>query len=243
SSTHNTRIERLWVEVGRQFARRWKAFFTRLECLHGLNRKNPHHLWLLHFLFLDLMNIDCEIFVEEWNYHPISGPTTQHQSPLDIRFLSDVENGVYITDPLHDVHPDILNRYYGTGGPPLSRIDEEDSDVQTRTTLREDIAADLQSNLHDQPVPVPDNSNPFPSPEAEDIFRQALTDVQSAGVKPDNAFFPASEWAFDTYETHEDISVGFRKTKTLMMHLPPEVWMPRAVVWAQGLSVLHYLLK
>ncbi|KAG1837989.1 hypothetical protein DFJ58DRAFT_668602, partial [Suillus subalutaceus] len=40
-STHNTRIECLWVEVGY-----------------------------------------CEIFVEEWNHHPISGPTTQHQSPL-----------------------------------------------------------------------------------------------------------------------------------------------------------------
>jgi hypothetical protein len=27
SSTFNTRIERLWVEVGSQFARRWRAFF------------------------------------------------------------------------------------------------------------------------------------------------------------------------------------------------------------------------
>jgi ABC-type Fe3+ transport system permease subunit len=28
-STHNTRIERLWVEVGTQFARAWRAFFIR----------------------------------------------------------------------------------------------------------------------------------------------------------------------------------------------------------------------
>ena len=27
SLTHNTRIERLWVEVGTQFARMWHAFF------------------------------------------------------------------------------------------------------------------------------------------------------------------------------------------------------------------------
>ncbi|KAG1843459.1 hypothetical protein DFJ58DRAFT_665268, partial [Suillus subalutaceus] len=168
SSTHNTRIECLWVEVGY-----------------------------------------CEIFVEEWNHHPISGPTTQHQSPLDICLLPDIENRVYITNPLHDVHPDILTRYYGTGGPPLSHIDEEDSNVQTQTTLQDEIASDLQSNLHDQPVPVPDNSNPFPSPEAEVIFHQALADVQSAGVKPDDTFLPASEWAINTYETHEDISVGF----------------------------------
>jgi hypothetical protein len=73
SSTHNTRIERLWVEVGSQFARAWRAFFFRLEELHGLDRKNPFHLWLLHFLFLDSINDDCEEFAENWNAHPISG--------------------------------------------------------------------------------------------------------------------------------------------------------------------------
>jgi hypothetical protein len=31
SSTHNTRIERLWVEVGTQFAQRWRGFFSQLE--------------------------------------------------------------------------------------------------------------------------------------------------------------------------------------------------------------------
>lgn len=72
-STHNTRIERLWVEVGSQFARRWRAFFYRLEALHGLDRQNPHHLWLLHLLFLDLINADCADFWDEWNCHPISG--------------------------------------------------------------------------------------------------------------------------------------------------------------------------
>jgi hypothetical protein len=155
-----------------------------------------------------------------------------------MRFLSEVENGVYIADPLHDVHPDILTRYYGTGGPPLSHIDQEDS-----AELRDVIATDIQSNLHDQPVLVPDHSNPFSSLEGEAIFRQALADVQSAGLKPDNTLFPASDWSIDTYETHEDISVGFRKVKTLLVHLPPEIWMPRALAWAQGLSVLHYLLE
>ncbi|KAJ7639840.1 hypothetical protein DFH06DRAFT_1001840, partial [Mycena polygramma] len=73
SSTHNTRIERLWVEVGSQFARCWRAFFYRLERLHGLDRTDPHHLWLVHFLFLDALNEDCAKFQEEWNTHPISG--------------------------------------------------------------------------------------------------------------------------------------------------------------------------
>lgn len=73
SSTFNTRIERLWVEVGSQFARSWRAFFLRLERLHHLDRKNPHHLWLLHRLFLDSINDDCRAFQEDWNTHPIAG--------------------------------------------------------------------------------------------------------------------------------------------------------------------------
>ena len=81
SSTRNCRIERLWVEVGSQYARRWRAFFTRLENLHGLDPGNPVHLWLLHTLFLVDVNHDCQIFREEWNCHPISGSNTNNKSP------------------------------------------------------------------------------------------------------------------------------------------------------------------
>ena len=80
SSTHNTRIERLWVEVGTQFVRAWRAFFFRLERRHYLDRSNPHHLWLLHFLFLDAINFDCQEFQKDWNAHPISG-AGHDQSP------------------------------------------------------------------------------------------------------------------------------------------------------------------
>jgi len=73
SSTHNTKIERMWVEVGRHFCRLWRGFFTRLERLYRLDRTNPHHLWLLNYLFLDMINADCDNFQREWNHHPLSG--------------------------------------------------------------------------------------------------------------------------------------------------------------------------
>ena len=66
-STHNTRIERLWVEVGTQFVRRWRAFFQRLERLHYLDPSKPEHLWLLHSCFLDEINLDAEQFSDDWN--------------------------------------------------------------------------------------------------------------------------------------------------------------------------------
>ena len=81
SSTHNTRIERLWVEVGRNFCRAWRAFFNRLEDQFGLDCSNPSHIWLLQILFLNDLNADCDSFVWEWNSHPISGGETGDMSP------------------------------------------------------------------------------------------------------------------------------------------------------------------
>jgi hypothetical protein len=63
----------MWVEVGTQFVRRWRAFFARLERIHFLNIEDPCHLWLLHDLFLPMIEADCDAFREEWNAHPISG--------------------------------------------------------------------------------------------------------------------------------------------------------------------------
>lgn len=80
-STNNTRVERIWVEFGRHFARAWRGFFFRLEQKHRLDRTNPHHLWLLHFLFLNDINKDCDDFRTQWNAKPISGPDTQDKSP------------------------------------------------------------------------------------------------------------------------------------------------------------------
>lgn len=81
SSTHNTRIERLWVEVGKQFMRAWHAFFLRLERLYSLKRKNGVHLWLICELFVSLINADCKTFVEVWNNHSINNADIGHMTP------------------------------------------------------------------------------------------------------------------------------------------------------------------
>lgn len=71
----------MWVEVGTQFAMRWRAFFTRLERFHRLVPDQDGQLWLLHLLFLDEINADCEAFRRDWNHHPISGEA-KNQTPL-----------------------------------------------------------------------------------------------------------------------------------------------------------------
>ena len=80
-STHNTRIEHLWLEGSWHFARGWRAFFTHLERFHFLNCSDPHHLWLLHQFFLDDIQEDCDDFCKHWNSHPLSGKG-ENMSPL-----------------------------------------------------------------------------------------------------------------------------------------------------------------
>lgn len=79
-SVFNTRIERLWVELGRYFGRPWNAFFRHLEALHQLDRKNTHHLWLVHHIFLSEINAACDDFAEVWNNKAL-GTAAGGQSP------------------------------------------------------------------------------------------------------------------------------------------------------------------
>ncbi|KAM6497900.1 hypothetical protein JOM56_005848 [Amanita muscaria] len=60
-SVHNTRIERLWVDVVHDLSSKWKGLFEDLESFQGLNIEQAGHLWLLHHLFLKEMNARLEL--------------------------------------------------------------------------------------------------------------------------------------------------------------------------------------
>ncbi|KAI6149661.1 hypothetical protein BKA82DRAFT_4014167 [Pisolithus tinctorius] len=94
-STQNCHIEHLWVKARSQFTRHWHTFFTWLEHLHLLDVDNTSHIWLLHILFLNNINHDCQVFQEEWNCHPIGGPSANNKSPKDMRLLGQIKFGIY----------------------------------------------------------------------------------------------------------------------------------------------------
>ncbi|KAJ7732233.1 hypothetical protein DFH07DRAFT_755339, partial [Mycena maculata] len=256
SSTHNTRIERLWVEVGSQFARRWRAFFYRLEALHGLDRTNPHHLWLLHLLFLDLINVDCANFRAEWNCHPISGEG-HDQSPDDMCFLGQVKDGIYV-DEVAGIHPDVLNQYYGVHGPEVQRRpgetgagqlpDEDvpapdlgDMDELDWEDLDDRVEAAQESNFHHEAVAVPKYANPFTSDETLHTFHQALAIADAQGVVPEGYGLLPDEWEDGTYPSFETLKSGRRGGKELQVPLPDFIWRPRAEMWGRGLEILNQL--
>ncbi|KAF8494773.1 hypothetical protein JB92DRAFT_3230669, partial [Gautieria morchelliformis] len=112
-------------------------FLLALKNYHHLDRLNPHHLWLLQELFLDLINTDWDAFKDYWNNHPMS--STNNRSPLasDMRFLSNAKHGTMASEYDH-IHPDTLQRYYSTHGSIVHHAgltgaghppDEEDSDM------------------------------------------------------------------------------------------------------------------
>ncbi|KAJ6511158.1 hypothetical protein C8R45DRAFT_814806 [Mycena sanguinolenta] len=258
-STRNTRIERLWVEVGTQFARRWRAFFTRLGRLHRLDRKNPTHLWLLHHLFLSEINADCEEFQDEWNLHPIRGRTTIDQSPADIRFLGQLTEGVYRHDPLDGIHPDTLNRYHGVEGHRIRRAgnqtgagiasDDEDQDdsgsehePNPREQLENRIQGHLEENIRHQPVKVAKHHSPFKNGDLEDRFLSLLDEVfAQPELLPEDYGVCEEEWEDDCYPEVEVIRPG-TKGKEMAIILPRAHWYPRAVQWAQALDLMSQVL-
>lgn len=84
SSVHNVRIERLWVDVTAQVGATWHDFFVLLELRHGLSTDNPDHKWLLHTLFLPMINMELEFFAEAWNQHRIQIRHGPNRSPADM---------------------------------------------------------------------------------------------------------------------------------------------------------------
>ncbi|KAJ7096209.1 hypothetical protein C8R44DRAFT_835293 [Mycena epipterygia] len=251
SSTHNTRIERLWVEVGVQFARRWQAFFTRLGHLHRLDRKNPGHIWLLHRLFLDNLNDDCHEFQAQWNAHPISGRGANDRSPADLRFMGQLNDGMYASDPMDSVHPDTIERYYGVEGdqrfrrpgqtgaghPDGEDQDEPDAWVDETEQLTNAVTEDLAHNIRHPPIKVARHRNPFQSAVIEANFFGALAEIVQRGVVPGGYGVREEEWEDGTYPAAEVINPGTRG-KEIIVALPRGIWLPRAVYFAQALDAM-----
>ena len=88
------RIERLWVDVTAQVGAFWADIFTELELRHGLDINNIHHIWLLHHLFLHLINQQLAFFAASWNQHRIQIQDGSNRSPADMFGFDMLVHGV-----------------------------------------------------------------------------------------------------------------------------------------------------
>ncbi|KAI6154714.1 hypothetical protein BKA82DRAFT_3969289 [Pisolithus tinctorius] len=233
SSTRNCRIKRLWVEVGSQFARRWRAFFARLECVHMLDIENLSHIWLLHMLFLDDLNHDCQVFWEEWNCHPMGGAGTNNKSPMvnfilflsheikDMCLLGQIQFGIY-----------------------REREDREGCNVADDEVMEmaDVIARQQQVHVKHEAVRVPSLRNPFQNDEEELTFFRGLQEVVTQDITLENFGLTATEWSSDTYPLIETIHIGHCTRKEVDISLADAIWYSQACLWCQALSTLSFYL-
>ncbi|KAL4064112.1 hypothetical protein V8B97DRAFT_1876228 [Scleroderma yunnanense] len=186
-----------------------------------LDAQNPTHLWLLHLLFLDNINLDCQAFQEEWNCHPISGPDTNNKSPKDLHFWGQTQFGVYQDHREHD---------------PALELGDEMTDVADA------IARQQQEHVNHQAVHVPSHRNPFRSNEEEAIFFTRFHEVVTQDITPDNFGLTPTEWGSEQYLTLETIRIGHCAAKDINISLADPIWYSRARLWCQALSALSFYL-
>jgi hypothetical protein len=176
-SVHNIRIERLWVDVTNGIGQKWKEFFQTLEAYDNLNVNNDSHLWLLHFLFLPLINDDVGQWVASWNHHVLGRRGEPHQSPHDLFIQGVIEHGhrgVFIESGEDQGVEDIAS--YG-----IDWNDLDDRRIRahhdTRNPEDSDSTNPFVSNHPDSDlshVEVPESRCPF----ADAQLRSFLSDVQ-----------------------------------------------------------------
>ncbi|KAL0059103.1 hypothetical protein AAF712_014174 [Marasmius tenuissimus] len=83
-SVHNTRIERLWVDMRANVSSTWDSRFTDLELNFGLEYQNVNHKWLLQHLFLEVINEEMTFWYHSWNQHKIAIKDGPSRSPEEM---------------------------------------------------------------------------------------------------------------------------------------------------------------
>ena len=79
SSTHNQRIERLWVDMHRSVTSLYYRLFYFHEQSDLLDALNEMHFFALHYVYIPRINQALKVFQEGWNHHGIR--TASHLSP------------------------------------------------------------------------------------------------------------------------------------------------------------------
>ena len=85
NSTHNQRIQRLWVDVYLAVTQIYQSLFMSLEQCSQLNVTNVLDLYSLHFVYLPRINDHFIKFVNAWNAHPLSYEHNKSPNQLWIR--------------------------------------------------------------------------------------------------------------------------------------------------------------
>ena len=151
--------------------------------------------------------------------------------------MGQLQHGEYERE-FDDVHPDILDRYYGTHGRPLRRNHSgAGSTGEDYESVGNQISADQEGNIHNESVETPPTHCPLDEQSAH-LFRQMLDDELIQNSIPHDFGLREDEWD-DGYPPTERIKM--RGGKHVDIDLPFTVWWPRAIKWVRALKLLTLL--
>ena len=154
----------------------------------------------------------------------------------DLRLLGQARFGVY-RDDCEGIHPDVIDKYYGTEGKTVRRkwqsgaghpIDEEgdpksgmDSDCSSPPPpLAERIAQDQRSHIRHEGIDVPLHGNPFVDNSAgEDNFWRVLAEVVQENIIPEGVGLHQDEWEDETYPLYEVLRIGNKGMREIKISL------------------------
>ena len=175
TSTQNQRIERLWRDVFRCVACNFYYLFQSMEINGLLDRSNPEHMYVLHFIYKDRINKCLDSFVAAWNRHPMR--TERNWSPkrmwqngmIDIRNRNLATVQSVVTND-NNLTSDDLTWYGHDSDAPMPT-------VSNIVTVADPIAIPQEQQLREliDPLSISDNMG-------IDIFIQALEIVRRLNV-------------------------------------------------------------
>ncbi|KAF7336293.1 hypothetical protein MVEN_02177600 [Mycena venus] len=114
--------------------------------------------------------------------------------------------------------------------------EEEDDWYDDPEPLVEAVTDDLAHNIRHPAIKVARHKNPFRSPVIEGNFFAALDAIVEQGIVPDGYGVLEKEWDGD-YPAMEAINPGTRG-KEILVALPREIWLPRAILFVQALDAM-----
>lgn len=108
------------------------------------------------------------------------------------------------------------------------------------------IAENQEDHIRHRAVKPPRSSVPFSPSLLSSVFIPALEQASESGIVPTGFNLSPAEISSHfgphaTYPDQEVIEIGARR-RPIVMQLPLDIWYPRAVQWAQGLSVMNAIL-
>ncbi|KAJ7443289.1 hypothetical protein FB451DRAFT_1413781 [Mycena latifolia] len=129
---------------------------------------------------------------------------------------------------MENVHPDIIDRYYGVEGD--ERVPRPGQTGAGHPDDEED--SDAWEDEHDED---------FLTHAMEANFFAALAEITEQNIVPQGFGVQEDEWEDGGYPAAEAINPGTRG-KEIIVALPREIWLPRAIFFAQALDAMTRFL-